>query len=324
MALKLYKETTVNAAIALRNFIDWLTGTTRGDLTTSGPTGVTVIEADDGTIRETSGDGTLAGLGAGNLWRTAAAIPSGGWIVVDFPGTGTLPGFQVYWHNSKAGGNNRWGFQLLPNRDWATGGSQGSSPTQPSTTVPAAILNGQNQAGTDWGASETVFGFCDEGVLVMGVDNGSNKSLMYYAGEVDDPSSADVNPVVCGNNVGQSPIAQGDWSRLSPLDQVTKLGGQGTGNSQTLLITNWFALNNWSPSDPQMTDFGDRPRTPIGPAFVQRGHQHFMGWCRYVQLINSSVGDRGTSDSLDRLFLGDFNLDQGAYLFPWDGATAYP
>lgn len=320
MPLKLYQEASGGDFFGgLRNLVDWLTGSSRGSLVggaTTGPTGVQVVEADDGTLREVSGDGTLAGLGAGNKWRTGTGLAAGNWIVVSFPGTGAN-GFQVLLYCQTS---QRIAYQLIPLADWATGGGSTSTPTLPATTVPAARTNGSNYPVFDHDANVTFRAFCDEGVLCFTVDDGVIAEMAhYYAGEVDEADAADTRPFVILDNVDEPLDNLGDWQRLSPVDGTTILTlGDAWG------MNPYNNSNQWNNSDPQYTDFHNRVRGPIGVGFRDVAHQHIAGWCRYMEAINQSVAQRATADSLARIIFNHFTSGQAAIICSWDGATAYP
>lgn len=310
-----------DVTIGLRNFVDWLTGSTRGITNGGGGTAGdwAVIEADDLTVRETPSGGTgLANLGASNLWRTGGTMPDGAWCVVEGPGTYGNPIQAILRvHNNTV----RIGMQMIPLADWATGGGSTASPTTPATIVPAAEPSPPANLTTDgW-----LIAVQDEGLFVLFYDNKSTDTQnMWLIGECDVNATDlvdDPRPFVYWND-DNDPLDGDDFYRLSPVDDTTVLGGSV---GQLMAYCTYNVLSMFT-GDPRVA-IGNRQEYTCGVSFSSVSHAHDVGRLRYLTLTHDSIGSRGTMTSDggtadDRLVINANNTD-AAILVAWDG-TGYP
>ena len=338
MALTLYKEinATGNTTGGFLNFIRWLTGESRGDLAggaTSGPAGITVVEVYDGSsdtgapIREVSTDGTLDGLSALNRWRTGASEITSGWIIIDVPGTGLNgnTGFQFSWQFTTTGGRGTDAFALIPNRDWVTGGATGTW-TDKATFLAAGGITvattPRDMNSAIWTATDTWYGWCDEGVVCWGRDENPVADVqIWYVGEVDGGDSSDTKPFVISRGTGSITWLEtnNNYGRVSPVDGTTELV-----LSESWGFGHFDSSNSWATGQTPFLDFGPGwPRSEHWAAFVDVNHAHFAGKLRYLQRTMKDAALRGTSDTLTRWLCSVGTTDHCASL-PWDGATAYP
>lgn len=309
-----------DVTIGLRNFIDWLTGTVRG-ITNGGAgtaaDGWTVVEADDGTVREVSGDGTLAGLGGTNKWRLGTTLPVDAWCVVE--GEGTY-GEKIQIYATVNDNANRMAFQMIPLADWTTGGDQSPTPSFPATIIPAIHEDADEMVTTG-----RLFACADEGVIVLCYDGISVADQhMWCMGEVNGHDAVnDLRPFVFYNDPN-NPLRGDEWHRLSPVDDTTRLGGSNDG--QRMAYTSYGVIDMLTSSNPAMVAIGNRQEYEAGVRFTTPGHDHQVGTLRYVTLTHGSIGVRGTMTSEggsadDRMVI---NRSSGpAILMDWDG-TAYP
>lgn len=309
-----------DVTIGLRNFIDWLLGTSRGDAAsgagTAGP-GWTLIEADDGTVREVpSGGTTLADLSAGNKWRTGATLPLSAWCVVQGAGTLGNP-LQVLARVENSTG--RFAFQMIPLADWTTGGGSTSTPTLPATTVPATPT-----APDTLTASGYLYCTADLGMFALAYDNKTTlTNHWWYVGEVDPPDIADdPRPFVFWDDPND-PLDGEDWRRLSPVDNVTLLGGSNAGRRMCYApydVTG--ALTSGAPPKNALSKINEYS---LGVDFITTSHDHDAGVLRYVTGAHVGIGARGTvtySTADDRITVNAKNGDI-CILHEWDG-TVYP
>lgn len=293
-----------NGGLALVDLVKWLIG---DHDTLVGP-GWTIVEAYDGTLRETpSGAGiSLAELGAGNNWRVGV-IPLNSWIVLE-SGVSLVSGnsFQIYIEYDTTTNADIY---LLPLADFATGGGAQSPPTLP----------------TKIGTSDTTphsFGFQASGATYLGIADETMLSFVYdnttvlewlYVGEVDGARAADVRPFVI-NSDGAAVFLDlngANFRRISPVDDTTDLSGVPEGFGLTRCDTG---------DDSFLNAYG---AYPVGVNFTTAGHTHNVGWLRHLRCVDRNVGSRGT---LGNLAWAHFNnsVSGAGFAMAWDGATAYP
>lgn len=310
-----------DVTIGLRNFVDWLLGTTRG-ITNGGAgtaaEGWNLIEADDGTIREIPGDGTFNGLDSGNVWKTGGSLVLSSWCVIE--GDGTY-GNKIQVLCRVEANTSRFVFQMIPLADWATGGGSTPTPSLPATIVPAGFQQPDNLTSNGW-----LIACANEGMFVLFYDNKStNTQHMWYLGETDvSPADLldDARPFVYWGDVND-PLDGDDFQRLSPVDDATVIGGANDG--QLMAYCSYNVINMFT-GNPRVS-IGNRQEYTCGVSFNTVSHDHDAGRLRYLTLTHNDIGARGTMSSdggsADDRFIINANNTDSAILMDWDG-TQYP
>jgi hypothetical protein len=288
--------------------------------------GYAVIEAYDGTNRDTPSGGTgLADLPGTNGWNDGEGAGeitvNGSWIVVESMDSNNTNHFQVYIERESA---TEIHFKLIPLEDFTTGGAATSPPTLPATSVGAgsSMVTFTVAAGTNkW------YSVADEGMFALLIDDGSASGMDWiYVGELDQArvggSTVDDRCYVIWDTPGDGfDMGSGgaNFNRLSPIDDTTVLDEGWTASIARGNNANWM----WNETADNA--LGEEPLGPVGVLFVDAGHYHLAGFLRNVSIGGNWLAARGTVGGQDFAAFDDFVVGgEGHVVFAWDGATAIP
>ena len=301
----------------------------------TGP-GWTVIDADDGTNRDQPAGPNfdLTELGGSNLWNPAnGSPPTGSWIVIESLDSNNTNHCQVWIHLQSS---TEVQFRVIPFEDFAAGGGTtgGSDPTFPATSFGNSSAS--NQSFSFQSGVARFLGVATEGNMVWLGTVLSDEEWIYF-GEVDGAADASTGAsppddraytilrTTADVHIGQS-INDEPFCRLSPLDDTTVIGDGNTESGFVQFYSQAEAPLTGSATWPRMATLSEDHLLPIGAAFFDTGHQHFMGYLRNVRGCNGQLGSMGTFDGHEWLYYNDrrSSASYTCVVFKWDGATRFP
>ncbi len=301
-------------AMALEWATEGVGGGSLNELENDAPTGISVIECYDGTIREVPSDGKISGLTT-SLWKSRSeALDTGSWIVLQFEGfNASADPFQIFLQQGSTA--NRLTWSVLKNADFVTGGGDTTEPDMPTVECGPVVDT------TNMDALSTVQMWVDAGALHIKWQDPivEDDQWLLNICENEGGSATDLYPIVMSDNLAYGG-AQGDdnWWRTSPKDGTTTL----------VEGTLWFEHKHTAGAlmnapDPQYSDVHPRPRWRLGLGFEDASHQHKAGYFRLMDAINESSGSKATTAGKSRCIVAP---DTGImnYTFPWDSVTDYP
>lgn len=328
--------TRVLAKSASANTLEGIYGVCRflvNDLTGSTGPAWNLVECDDTFIRSEPSasfapNSTFQDITASNLWSTQnPGVPiTGSWCVLESIDANNENHFQLYVRLTAL---DQADFRLLYFEDFVSSGSLsaqstlGAEPEFPATGTIPHITASTTMAG--YTTAGTYSCVADEGMCSIIIDNGSTPRWL-YAGEMDPfhSGAGDTRCYVINHDTAQvywddvGSFVDEDWSRVSPLDDVTILNrGEG------LHIANSAETVRFGGNRGNL--LGSDVVWIVGIVFDDSGHQHHVGWLRNVFAVNNALGTEGTlglTGSPNFYFrASSVSSARGPVCWTWDGST---
>lgn len=290
----------------------------------TGP-GYTIVEADDGTNRNTGPN--LSDLGASNAWNpaNATALSVGAWVVTESLDLANTNHFQLLFHLFSS---TEWHIFLIPLEDFTTGGSStaGSLPILPDTAYGSDASGTACSLASITGVARNTVVATEGNIIIL--TQSTTEATFYYGGEVDATESTsttlDDRPYVQYYQQGPAEIIPNNstdfWIRLSPEDKST-IFGYLNGSGKWVIFTNGNGGGNGNGNGKNGDDLFEK----VGVEFQGSGvgsDSHFAGWLLNTRISpTSGLSVLRQDDSLGWIYSRVDGNETGVAI-RWDGTNA--